>query len=66
MTDISLGSLGIDAQTTVADFSRAVMGSNPDWLKGDQLTCFRLILKTMMMAIIRIRITKSMMPSHSL
>ena len=40
MTDISLGSLGIDAQTTVADFSRAVMGSNPDWLKGDQLTFF--------------------------
>ena len=40
VTDISLGSLGIDAQTTVADFSRAVMGSNPDWLKGDQLTFF--------------------------
>lgn len=40
VTDISLGGLGIDAQTTVADFSRAVMGSNPDWLKGDQLTFF--------------------------
>lgn len=40
VTDISLGSLGIDAQTSVADFSRAVMASNPDWLKGDQLTFF--------------------------
>ena len=40
VTDISLGSLVIGANTTVAEFSRAVMMNNADYVKGDQLTFF--------------------------
>ncbi len=39
-TDISLGSLTIGTQTTVAEFSRAVMMNNADYVKGDQITFF--------------------------
>lgn len=41
VTDISLGSLVIDAQTTVAEFSAAVMANNTGWEDTtDQLTFF--------------------------
>ena len=40
VTDLSLGSLVIGAQTTVAQFSAAVIAENEDWENGDQLTFF--------------------------
>ena len=40
VTDIPLGSLVIDANTTIADFSVAVMTQNDDYQEGDQLTFF--------------------------
>ena len=40
VTDIALGSLVIGAQTTVAQFSAAVVQSNEDWEMGDQITFF--------------------------
>lgn len=40
VTDLMLGSLVIDAQTTVAQFSAAVLNYNAGWEKGDQLTFF--------------------------
>lgn len=40
VTDIALGSLVIGAQTTVAQFSIAVVQNNEDWQMGDQITFF--------------------------
>ena len=40
VTDLSLGGLVIDAETTVADFSIAILSMNDDWEEGDQLTFF--------------------------
>ena len=39
-TNLNLGSLVIDADTTVAQFSQAVIQNNVDWQAGDQLTFF--------------------------
>ncbi|MCI7088434.1 MAG: hypothetical protein MR960_01245, partial [Prevotella sp.] len=39
-TDIKLGSLKIDASTTVKDFSAAVVTNNPDYDYGDQISFF--------------------------
>ena len=40
VTDLGLGMLVIDADTTVADFSIAMLTMNEDWEEGDQLTYF--------------------------
>ena len=40
VTSIGLGSLVIDANTTVAEFAAAVLANNKDWQEGDQLTFF--------------------------
>lgn len=40
VTDLALGSLTIDANTTVAEFSNAVMANNTGWEVKDQLTFF--------------------------
>ena len=41
VTDIPLGSLVIDANTTIGDLSAVLEANNPDeWLEGDQLTFF--------------------------
>ena len=39
-TDISLGDLTIDAETTVKDFAIAVVSNNPDYDFGDQISFF--------------------------
>lgn len=39
-TDIALGSLTVDASTTVKEFSEAVVSNNGDYFHGDQITCF--------------------------
>lgn len=39
-TNLNLGTLVIDADTTVAQFSQAVIQNNIDWKAGDQLTFF--------------------------
>ena len=39
-SDISLGTLAIDEETTVADFSTAVVSNNSDYAYGDQISCF--------------------------
>lgn len=39
-TNLNLGSLVIDENTTVAQFSQAVIQNNVDWQAGDQLTFF--------------------------
>ena len=39
-TDISLGDLTIDAETTVKDFAQAVVNNNPDYDFGDQISFF--------------------------
>ena len=39
-SDISVGSLALDEETTVADFSNAIVQNNSDWEYGDQLSCF--------------------------
>lgn len=39
-TDISLGSDGITANTTVAQFAQAVVNNNPTYQYGDQITFF--------------------------
>ena len=39
-TDISLGELTIDAETTVKDFAQAVVNNNPDYDYGDQIAFF--------------------------
>ena len=39
-TDISLGELTIDAETTVKDFSMAVVSNNADYDFGDQISFF--------------------------
>lgn len=39
-TDISLGSLAISESTTIGQFSRAIIGANPEFLDGDQITVF--------------------------
>ena len=40
VTNIGLGSLVINANTTVAEFSAAVLANNKDWQAGDQLSYF--------------------------
>lgn len=41
VTDIPLGSLVIDSNTTIGDLSAVLEANNPDeWLEGDQLTFF--------------------------
>jgi len=40
ISNIALGSLGLDATTTVKAFSDAVVAANPDFENGDQITCF--------------------------
>lgn len=40
VTDIELGELVIDEETTVSEFSTAVLMLNEDWEEGDQLTFF--------------------------
>ena len=40
VSDINLGSLVIDAATTVADFANAVIAYNDGWEAGDQVTFF--------------------------
>lgn len=40
VTNIGLGSLVIDANTTVGEFSAAVLANNKDWQADDQLTFF--------------------------
>lgn len=40
VTDINLGGLVIDDNTTVADFTAAVISNNEDWEEGDQLAFF--------------------------
>lgn len=40
VSDIELGSLVIDAETTVGAFAAAVVSCNVDWEAGDQLTFF--------------------------
>ena len=40
VTDVELGSLVIDGETTVASFAAAMISHNSDWQKGDQLTFF--------------------------
>lgn len=45
-TNVSLGELVIDANTTIAAFSRAIINNNPGWLNGDQLSYFSVIQGT--------------------
>ena len=40
VTNIGLGSLVVNANTTVAEFAAAVLANNKDWQEGDQLTFF--------------------------
>ena len=42
-TNINLGSLVIDDDTTIAEFSQAVLNNNAGWLEGDQLTYFSVV-----------------------
>jgi hypothetical protein len=45
-TDIYLGSLAIGAETTIADFSKAVVQNNADYKYGDQISYFEIAQKT--------------------
>ena len=38
-SDIALGDLTIDGETTVSAFSKAVINNNDGWEEGDQITC---------------------------
>lgn len=40
VTDLSLGSLVIDENTTIGQVSRAIISNNEDWNNGDQLAYF--------------------------
>lgn len=40
VSDLELGALTIDGDTTLADFSQAVIGNNGGWADGDQLSAF--------------------------
>lgn len=40
VSDLKLGGLVIDAQTTVADLTMAILQNNAEWEDGDQLTWF--------------------------
>ena len=40
VSDLALGSLQIGAQTTVGEFSQAIIANNAGWQVGDQLTFF--------------------------
>lgn len=40
VSDLALGSLQIGAQTTVSEFSQAIIANNAGWQVGDQLTFF--------------------------
>lgn len=42
-TDIGLGDLAVDGDTSVADFSRAVVANSEDYHYGDQITCYVLL-----------------------
>lgn len=42
-TNIGLGSLEIDDDTTIAEFTQAVLQNNAGWQEGDQLTYFSVI-----------------------
>ena len=42
-TNIGLGSLVIDDDTTIAEFSQAVIQNNAGWEEGDQLTYFSVV-----------------------
>ena len=44
-TDISLGDLTIDAETTVKDFAQAVVNNNADYDYGDQISFFDVLQK---------------------
>ena len=46
-TNIGLGSLVIDSDTTIAEFSQAVIQNNAGWEEGDQLTYFSVIQTAM-------------------
>lgn len=39
-SDISMGTLALDEETTVADFSNAVVQNNANFAYGDQISCF--------------------------
>lgn len=43
VTDIRLGSLTIDAETTVAEFSQAVVNNNRDYNYGEQISFFDIL-----------------------
>ena len=45
-TDIYLGGITLGANTTVAQFSQAVVDNNPDYKYGDQISFFRIAQKT--------------------
>lgn len=45
VTDIVLGSLTISADTTVAEFSKAVVDNNADYDYGDQISFFSIVQK---------------------
>ena len=40
VTDIAVGDLAIDGDTSVADFSRAVVANSEDYAYGDQISCY--------------------------
>ncbi len=40
VTNIALGDLTVNASTTLADFSEAILANNKDWQEGDQLSFF--------------------------
>lgn len=43
VSDLSLGGLEIGAETTVAEFSQALIRNNEDWREGDELTFFHAV-----------------------
>ena len=47
-TDLSLGELELTAETTVQEFSNAIIANNPDhdFLSGDQISCFIVTQRT--------------------
>ena len=43
VTDIAVGDLAIDGDTSVADFSRAVVANSEGYAYGDQVSCYLLV-----------------------
>lgn len=43
VSDLSLGDLVIGSETTVAEFSQALIGNNDDWREGDELSFFHAV-----------------------